>query len=113
MRFFSFALVGGFVALAACTGDDSSGGSGNSSTPPSSCPAQPCQVGTQCFQAADGNCNGVWYCWSDATWHCAPPDASAPGGDGGPIIFPEGGQESGSSSGPDGASSGGGDAPSD
>jgi hypothetical protein len=28
---------------------------------------------------AEGNCNGTWYCWDDSMWHCAPPDASAPG----------------------------------
>jgi hypothetical protein len=26
-----------------------------------------------------GNCNGTFYCWDDMKWHCAPPDASAPG----------------------------------
>jgi hypothetical protein len=28
---------------------------------------------------SEANCNGTWYCWDDSKWHCAPPDASAPG----------------------------------
>ncbi len=88
--FFSMSL------FAACNGDDSSsGGSTTSALPPSGC-AEPCQPGAQCFQPAEGNCNGVWYCWSDTKWHCAPPDASSPGGDGGPLVFPDGAAEASS-----------------
>jgi hypothetical protein len=39
----------------------------------------PCSPGDTCLQPAEGNCNGEWYCWPDAKWYCAPPDASAPG----------------------------------
>ena len=66
------------VALA-CSGDDSSGNGGNSPTQPSSC-ASPCTPGALCYQPdPSSNCNGDWYCWSDTTWHCAPPDSGGPG----------------------------------
>jgi hypothetical protein len=82
--------------IAACNGDDSSnGGSTTSGVPPSAC-AEPCQPGAQCFQPTEGNCNGVWYCWTDTKWRCAPPDASSPGGDGSPLVFPDGAAEASS-----------------
>lgn len=99
------------IALTACTGDDTSSPSPPASgTPPSAC-ASPCQAGAQCYQPAENGCEGVWYCWSDATWHCAPPDASTPGGDGGPIVFPDGGEsQDGATGGGDGGGTGASDA---
>ena len=47
---------------------------------PSSCPSAvhaPGRSVTSRPRAA--NCNGDWYCWSDQTWYCAPPDSGGPG----------------------------------
>jgi len=78
----ALALLVGLVVVA-CGGDDSGdGGSSNGGTPPAC--TEPCQPGDMCFQPAEGNCNGSWYCWDDAKWHCAPPDASSPG-EAGPV----------------------------
>ena len=71
------ALVASLVVAAACGGDDSSNG-GNSVVPPSACVA-PCTPGAPiCSGPVEPNCNGSWYCWSDSTWHCAPPDSGGP-----------------------------------
>lgn len=74
-------LVASTFVVVAC-GGDSSGTAGNSQTdiPPSSCPAEPCKVGTTCLGPAEPACDGTWYCWSDAKWHCAPPDGGGGGG---------------------------------
>ncbi len=69
------------VIVAACGGDTGGGSPSSSAIPPSAC-VSPCAPGAQCLQAVEDNCTGAWYCWGDARWHCAPPDASAPG-DGG------------------------------
>jgi hypothetical protein len=91
VRLAALLLVGIGLAVAACTGDDTSNPSPPASgVPPSGC-ATPCQSGAICYQPAENGCGGTWYCWSDTTWHCAPPDASSPGGDGGPIVFPDAG----------------------
>jgi hypothetical protein len=98
------------LAVAACTGDDTSSPSPPASgTPPSAC-TSPCRPGALCYQPAENGCGGVWYCWSDATWHCAPPDASSPGGDGGPIVFPDGGESQDATPGGDGGDGGASDA---
>jgi hypothetical protein len=55
MRMLGPAIGGALAIVAACGGGDT-GGSGSNST-----------------------VSGDWYCWSDSTWHCAPPDASSPG----------------------------------
>ena len=83
-----------FVALIAeACGDDTDGSPGNSGTQPSSCPS-PCMVGALCYQPApDSNCNGDWYCWDDALWHCAPPDSGGPGD--ATVIFEAGPAEAG------------------
>ena len=70
----------GLLVLVACGGDDNGGGSGNSGTAPTSCPAMPCTVGAICYQPApNANCNGTWYCWSDQKWYCAPEESGGPG----------------------------------
>ncbi len=79
MRVLGPAIGTALAIVAACGGGDSNGGGSNSTVPPSAC-MTPCTPGPlPCVQPAEGDCNGYWYCWSDATWHCAPPDASAPG----------------------------------
>jgi hypothetical protein len=66
------------IAVVACSSGGSSG-NGTEPTQPSAC-ASPCTPGTLCYQPdPSSNCNGDWYCWSDTTWHCAPPDSGGPG----------------------------------
>jgi hypothetical protein len=74
--------IAAFSAVASCGGDNNGGDHGSSSgSAPSAC-ATPCTPGDLCYQPVTGgaNCNGDWYCWSDAKWHCAPPDSGPPGG---------------------------------
>jgi hypothetical protein len=75
------AFLSAFVVVAACEGDTGGGGaSSDTAVPPSAC-MTPCTPGSDpCLVAPEDACSsGAWYCWSDAKWHCAPPDASAPG----------------------------------
>jgi hypothetical protein len=80
VRFACAAAFGVTVTLLACGGDDSSNGSSQSQLPPNGCPAEPCKVGTICFQQPEPTCNGTWYCHADQKWYCAPEDAGGPGG---------------------------------
>jgi hypothetical protein len=79
MRMLGPAIGGALAIVAACGGGDTGGSGSNSTVSPSAC-MTPCTPGSPpCVLAAEGDCNGDWYCWSDSTWHCAPPDASSPG----------------------------------
>ena len=108
--------MGAFAIVVACGSSDTSGESPPATAvPPSAC-VTPCTPGAQpCPGPVDGNCNGVWYCWSDMAWHCSPPDASAPG-DGGYDAAEIEASLLGEGTGDGGADDGGGstdDAPSD
>ncbi len=73
-------VVVALVILGACSNDSGSGGGSSDTMPPPSSCVTPCMPGSEpCLQPQEGNCSGTWYCWSDMAWHCAPPDASAPG----------------------------------
>jgi hypothetical protein len=67
------------LVVSACNGDDSSSSSSQSGILPASC-TEPCTVGKLCYASVSSTCDGTYYCWSDAKWHCAPPDGGGPGG---------------------------------